>query len=383
MKRIVLFANTDWYLYNFRRSLAKRLEDLGYDVVLLSAPGEYGPRLRDMGFSWHPVAMDRRSLNPIRELATVWRVMRFVRAQRPFLVHNFTVKCAIYGSLAARFAGGIPRVNAIAGLGYVFSSNDALARALRPLTRLLLAFSLGGSKAGVIAQNPDDLGKLKQSKLVDPNRAWLIPSSGVNCVRFEVPERQQRPREYPLRVVLAARLLRSKGILEFAEAARILRKRGIPVEFLLAGTPDPGNPDSIREDDVWEWSEDGLLRWLGHVDDMATLFRECDVMALPSYYGEGLPRTLVEAAAAGLALVSTDMPGCRDAVIDGVTGIVMPPRDVDALVDALARLEADRAQVHSMGAAARTRALSEFDESIVNGRTIEVYEVLADGGRDR
>jgi glycosyltransferase involved in cell wall biosynthesis len=380
MKKIVLFANTDWYLYNFRRSLAKALEESGYDVVLLSPPGEYGARLSELGLCWHPIEMDRRSVNPFRELATVWRVLRFMRAQRPSLVHNFTVKCAIYGSLAARAVGGIPRVNAIAGLGYVFSSNDILARMLRPLTKALLAFSLGGSKSGMIAQNPDDLGKLRRSGLVDAERAWLIPSSGVDCARFDTPGRQVRTAERPLRVILAARLLRSKGIVEFAEAARILRKRGIPVEFLLAGKPDPGNPESIFEDVVQGWSNEGLLRWLGHVEDMANLFRECDVMALPSYYGEGLPRTLVEAAAAGLALVSTDMPGCRDAVIDGRTGIVVPPRDAVALADAIAALDADRMLVHRMGAAARERALLEFDERIVNRRTIEVYEALANRG---
>ncbi|MGN6112256.1 MAG: glycosyltransferase family 4 protein [Luteimonas sp.] len=374
--KIVLFANTDWYLYNFRRSLAKTLIDLGHEVVLLSPPGEYGHRLRALGLRWHPVEMDRRGLNPLWEALTIWRIVRFMRAERPCLVHNFTVKCAVYGSLAARLAGGV-RVNAIAGLGYVFSSDDALARALRPLTRAMLAFSLGGRGAGVIAQNPDDLRKLCQNGVVTSDRAWLIPSSGVNCARFDVPERKERPKSRPLRVVLAARLLKSKGIGEFAEAARILRGRGAPVEFLLAGTVDPGNPDSVAQGVVQKWVDEGLLRWLGHVEDMAGLYRECDVMALPSYYGEGLPRTLVEAAASGLALISTDMPGCRDAVIHGHTGILIPPRDAEALAVAIASLDDDRARAHSMGVAARERARLEFDERMVNARTIEVYGALA------
>jgi glycosyltransferase involved in cell wall biosynthesis len=373
--KVILFANTEWYLYNFRRSLAQTLVDLGHDVVLLSPPGEYGARLRALGLRWHSVEMDRRSLNPLREALTIWRIVRFMRAEQPCLVHNFTVKCAVYGSLAARLAGGV-RVNAIAGLGYVFSSGDALARALRPLTRALLAFSLGGRNSGVIAQNPDDLGKLRQNGVVRSDRAWLIPSSGVDCMRFNAPARQEREKPHPLRVVLAARLLKSKGIAEFAEAARILRERGASVEFLLAGTIDPGNPDSIGKEVVQTWADEGLIRWLGHVEDMAELFRECDVMALPSYYGEGLPRTLVEAAASGLALISTDMPGCRDAVVHGRTGILIPPRDATALAAAIASLDEDRARAYSLGVAARERARLEFDESIVNARTIEVYEAL-------
>jgi glycosyltransferase involved in cell wall biosynthesis len=375
--KIVLFANTDWYLYNFRRSLAAALVGAGHEVLLISPPGEYGERLQGLGFRWRALTMDRRSLNPLRELATIWRIATLLRRERPALIHNFTVKCSVYGSLAARLAGGIPRVNAIAGLGYVFSSDDAKARLLRPVTRALLSVSLRGSKSGLIVQNPDDLAELQRNGFVDPDRTWLIPSSGVDCSRFHVPDRAPRANDVPLRVVLAARLLKSKGIVEFAEAARIARERGINAEFILAGVPDPGNPESIPEAVVQAWHAENRLRWLGHVDDMAGLFRECDVMSLPSYYGEGLPRTLVEAAAAGLALVSTDMPGCRDAVVHGKTGLLVSPRSAEALVDAIAKLDADRERVRQMGIAARERALSEFAQEIVNARTMGAYEVLA------
>ena len=184
MSKIVLFANTDWYLYNFRRSLALALREAGHEVLLLSPPGEYGARLRALGLRWEPVPMDRRSLNPLREAAVLAHLWRLFRRERPDLVHGFTIKCAVYGSLAARAAGVPARVNAVTGMGYVFTSTDAKARALRPLVRLLMRAALDGRDARLILQNPDDVAVFEQARLVAPGHIRLIPGSGVDCVRF-------------------------------------------------------------------------------------------------------------------------------------------------------------------------------------------------------
>ena len=481
MSKIVLFANTDWYLYNFRRSLALALREAGHELLLLSPPGEYGARLRALGLRWEPVPMDRRSLNPLREAAVLAHLWRLFRRERPDLVHGFTIKCAVYGSLAARLAGVPARVNAVTGMGYVFTSTDAKARALRPLVRLLMRAALDGRDARLILQNPDDVAVFEQARLVAPGQIRLIPGSGVDCVRFAPggpgrargdvgdvgggrrgrgPDLRETPHpdvrghapntsvghvgptydtiatvgrghydtiatvgrgHYdtiatvgrghapdvrghapdidtpthpvgrghppdnaaappPFRVLLAARLLWDKGLAEFIDAARRLHGEGRAIDFLLAGDPDPGNPAAVPEATVNGWVDEGLLQWLGHVDDMPALLRSVDVAVLPSYR-EGLPKGLIEAAACGLPLVTTDVPGCREVVADGIDGLRVPVRDAAALAAAIARLHDDPALASRLGAAARTRALAEFDEQIVIARTLAVYREVLPGDR--
>lgn len=373
-QKIVLFANTDWYLYNFRRSLALVLLAHGYDLLLISPPGPYGEKLRALGMRWEPVPMDRRSLNPLREAKLLAWLVSLFRTERPVLVHGFTIKCAVYGSLAARLAGVQARVNAVAGMGYVFTSNDTKARVLRPLVRTLLRAALDGGNARLVLQNPDDVALFEAAGLVDRNHVRLIPGSGVDCSRFVARDGQRDPAR-PLRVLLAARLLWDKGLAEYVEAARRLRGEDRAIEFLLAGDPDPGNPAAVPESIVRGWADEGVLQWLGHVDDMAGLFASVDVVVLPSYR-EGLPKGLIEAAACALPLVTTDVPGCREVVSDGVDGLLVPVRDAAALAAAIARLHDDPELAARLGKAARAKALAEFDEQIVIARTLAVYREL-------
>ncbi len=372
--RIVLFANTDWYLYNFRRSLALALKARGYELLLISPPGPYGEKLRALGLRWEPVPMDRRSLNPLREAGLLAWLVALFRRERPSLVHGFTIKCAIYGSLSARFAGVPARVNAVAGMGYVFTSTDAKARLLRPVVRTLMHAALGGSNARLVLQNPDDVALFERSGVVDKARIRLIPGSGVDCSRF-TPRSAVRDPGQPLRVLLAARLLWDKGIAEYIAAARRLRSEGRPVRFLLAGDPDPGNPAAVPEDTVRAWADEGVVEWLGHVDNMPGLLADVDMVVLPSYR-EGLPKGLIEAAACALPLVTTDVPGCREVVSDGVDGLLVPVRDAAALASAIARLQDDPALGRRLGDAARTKVLARFDEGVVIGSTLDVYNEL-------
>jgi glycosyltransferase involved in cell wall biosynthesis len=372
--KIVLFANTDWYLYNFRRSLALALRDAGHDVLLLSPPGEYGERLRALGLRWKSLPMDRRSLNPLREFMLLLHLARLMRRERPALVHGFTIKCAIYGSLAARLASVPARVNSVAGMGYVFISNDLRARCLRPLVKLLMRLALDGKRARLILQNPDDVDLFERSGIVAPARIRMIQGSGVDCSRFQ--SRSDSFNASPACVLLASRLLWDKGLAEYVEAARQLRSECRNLRFLLAGDPDPGNPASVPEATVRAWAAEGVIEWLGHVDDMVSLLGSVQIVALPSYR-EGLPRTLIEAAACGLALVATDVPGCREVVTDGVDGLLVPVRDAAALAAALRKLDDDRALCRRLGVAARAKALDRFDERIVVERTLEVYRELS------
>jgi glycosyltransferase involved in cell wall biosynthesis len=379
MSKIILFANTDWYLYNFRRSLALALQAAGHEVLLVSPPGDYGARFHELGLRWMPLpAMDRRSLNPLREIRALAELVALFRRERPHLVHNFTIKCAVYGSLAGMLAGVPARINAVAGLGYVFASSDRRARLLRPLVRALMRFALRGRRARLILQNHDDARMFLDHRLIDEARVRVIAGSGVDCARF-VP--QTRPRNDPPRVLLAARLLWEKGLAEYVEASRSLRAQGRRVRFLLAGAFDPGNPAAVPEATVRGWADEGAIEWIGHVDDMPALFASSDIFVLPSYYREGLPKSLIEAAACALPLITTDMPGCRDVVTDGVDGLIVPPANADALCTAIARLLDAPELARTLGLAARARALAEFDERIVIRRTLETYgEVLHDPG---
>ena len=373
--KFVFYANTDWYLFNFRLSTALELKAHGHDVVMLSPPGDFGARFSALGFRWVPLQMDRASLNPIREAATLRRLVRVLKDEKPDVLHNFTVKCAVYGALAARAARIPAVVNAVAGMGYVFTSDRAHARALRPVVKALMRGTLGNGHSRLILQNPDDADAFVRSRMVAQDRIRVIRSSGVNTTRF-VPQARAATRS-PLRVLLAARLLWEKGIGEYVEASRLLKAEGRDIEFLLAGTPDYGNPRSVRHEEVEQWAREGWVNWLGHVDDMAALMASVDVMALPSYYREGVPRSLIEAAASGLALVTTDLAGCREVVSEhGVDGLHVEPRSAPSLAHCLKMLDDDRELVARLGAQARAKALAHFDERSVIRRTIDVYDEL-------
>ena len=375
--KAVLFANTDWYLYNFRRALAISLQRQGYDVLLISPAGPYGDKLRTLGLRWEPLPMARRSLNPLREAVLLWHLVRLLRREQAVLVHGFTIKCAVYGSLAARLAGVPARVNAVAGMGYVFTSPQLKARVLRPVVRSLLRLALGGSGARLILQNADDVALFRRAGLVDPEHIRLIRGSGVNCAQFAAGAHARAPGDGRMRVLLASRLLWDKGLAEFVAALRQLRQQGRTVHALLAGTPDPGNPAAVPEATIREWVAEGLVTWLGHVDDMAGLLGSVDVVVLPSHR-EGLPRTLVEAAACGLPLITTDVPGCREVVSDGVDGLLVPKGDSKALAQAIRQLQDDPELARRLSVAARLKARSQFDEHIVIQRTLEVYAELCE-----
>ena len=375
--KLVLFANTDWYLYNFRRSLALAIQEAGHEVLLVSPVGPYVEKLSNLGLRWMAAPMHRKSLNPFRELALMWWLLNLLKSEKPDLVHGFTIKCAVYGALAARWVGrriGRPaRVSAVAGMGYVFSSNDLKARLLRPWVSGLLQIALGGSNARLILQNPDDVALFEKAQLANPQQIRLIMGSGVNCDRLKPSNREQSDSPRPVKVLLIARLLWDKGIREYIEAARALRASN--VDFLLAGAPDAGNPAAIPEQTVRGWESEGLIRWHGHVEDMPTLYASVDMVVLPSYR-EGLPKTLIEAAACALPIVTTDVPGCREVVTHGVDGLLVPVKDSVALAGAIERLVANPKLRKQLGTAAREKALKKFDEKAVIRQTLAVYSEL-------
>jgi glycosyltransferase involved in cell wall biosynthesis len=369
--KVIFFANTDWYLFNFRLGLARYLKGKGAEVVFLSPAGEYAPLIEAAGFRWLALPMDRRSLNIVRELKLLNKIVQIFKAEKPDFVHNFTVKCVVYGSLAAQLAGIGGRINAVAGLGYIFSSKSTKARLLKPLVKLLLRIALRGSQSELILQNPDDLALFRRLGLIATERIHLIKGSGVDSSRF-APLQHQRGKRF--RILLASRLLWEKGIRDYIGAARLLRGRADELEFLLAGSSDPGNPSAVPERDIAQWDKEGLVEVLGHVEQMDALMRTVDLVVLPSYYGEGVPRGLIEAAAMGLPIITTNAPGCREIVDDGVNGFLVPVKDEQALASKIEYL-LDKPEIcQQFGAAGRQKVLEEFDEQIVFQKTRAVYQ---------
>ena len=382
--KILLFANTEWYLYNFRLPLARYLRDQGHEVVMLSPPGPYVARLQAAGFRALTVPMQRRSLNLMRELALFQDIRQIYAQERPDLAHHFTIKCVVYGGLAARLTGVAARSHAVTCLGHVFTSDSFKTHLLRPFVRVGLLLAIGGTNSRLIVQNPDDLADFQRHHLIKPARIRLIRGSGVDTKRFR-PVEHQPPHPNPapsggrglesLKILLASRLLWEKGVGEYVAAARQLRQEGIAAEFLLAGDLDPGNPASIPVEQLDRWRQDSDVTLLGHIDDMATLLAQTDIAVLPSYR-EGTPRSLLEAAACGLPLVTTDAPGCREIVQHEVNGLLVPVKDAAALAAALRRLCQEPATRQRMGRASRAKALAEFDERLVFEQTLAVYEEL-------
>jgi glycosyltransferase involved in cell wall biosynthesis len=364
--KIILFSNTSWSLYNFRLVLARDLRQRA-EVILLSPPDEYSPRLEAAGFRWIPFPMSRQGMNPFYELLTIWRLFQLYRREKPDLVHHFTIKCMLYGSLAAWLAS-VPAVNTVTGLGYAFAQTDWRGRILNSFVRAAYRFVLRGTQ--VIFQNPDDRAEFVRERLVDSAHATLIRGSGIELSLYNpLPE----PDGQPL-VLMAARMLRDKGVAEFVEAARRLRTSGLVARFALVGDTDAGNPAAIPHWQLKAWQEEGAVEWWGWRDDMPAVLASAHIVCLPSYYKEGLPRLLLEAAACARPIVTTDTPGCREAVRHGVNGLLVPPRDAAALAESLRTLIVDPDLRVRMGHAGRRMAEEEFNIERVNAATLEVYD---------
>lgn len=369
--RLLFVVTEDWYFCSHRLHIAVAARRAGFDVAVATRVGRDAARIEAAGLRLHGIGLARGGLHPWRELMSFLELLRIYRRERPDLVHHVAVKPVIYGSLAA-WLSGVPRVvNALAGLGFLFSSRSLKARLLRPLATIAYRLLLGGRGRVLILQNPDDRDMFARRGLAPTAAIRLIRGSGVDTGRYcPRPE----PEGVPL-VVLPARLLRDKGVLEFVEAARILRANGVAARFALVGEGDPENPASIAPARIDAWRAEGVVEAWGRRDDMADVFGLSALVCLPSYR-EGLPKALLEAASCGRAIVATDVPGCREAVAHGDNGLLVPPHDATALAGAIASLLADPSLRRRMGERGRQRVVAQFAEDRIAAETLAVYREL-------
>jgi glycosyltransferase involved in cell wall biosynthesis len=370
MPKLLFLVTEDWYFYSHRLQLAIEAKRKGYSVIVATRVQAHGERILAEGFKLIPIHMVRHSAGLCQELSSILELVRIYRAERPDIVHHVALKPVLLGSIAALFANTPNVINAIAGMGYIFSSQSLKARLLRPLIRASLKFLLKRSNTMTILQNPDDRQMLIQEGLVKGEQTKLIRGSGVDTKTFyPFPE----PPGPPI-IILASRMLWDKGIKEFIEAAQLLRDRNINARFILAGESDSSNLSAVPAEQLEAMNKDGIVEWWGKQDDMPGLFASSHIVCLPSFYGEGVPKVLIEAAACGRPIITTDWPGCREIVRHEVNGLLAPIKDSVALADSLLRLINDPGLRHDMGSRGRQIAVTEFSSGKVIEETLSLYK---------
>jgi glycosyltransferase involved in cell wall biosynthesis len=369
--KLLFVVNVDWFFLSHRLPIALQAMRQGYEVHVATGITDRFDELRCHGLIVHPLVIKRSSTGLVAEVRTFWEILQLFKKEQPDIVHLVTIKPVLFGGIAARLAGVPAVVAAISGLGYVFIAKGWKAKTVRSCVAGLYRLALGKRKLQVICQNPDDRETLVRAAGLSLHKVAMIPGSGVDLSAYTPTP---LPQGVPV-VVMAARLLADKGVYEFIAAAQLLRKRGVDARFLLAGEPDPGNPASVKAEELLAWRSAGTVEILGQRDDIIGLFAASSLVVLPSYR-EGLPRVLIEAAASGRAVVTTDVPGCRDAVVQDQTGILVPPRDTVALADAIQCLLEDAELCARMGQAGRILAEEKFSIEKVVAAHMLIYRNL-------
>lgn len=384
--RLLFVVTEDWAFLRHRLPMAKAALAMGLKVAVATRVSGHADAIRALGIEVFDTPVDRAGLSPIKDLRYLAHLARVFRRFRPDLIHNIAAKPVLYGTLAAKLAArqaGI--INAFTGLGILYTGDRDGRRSLksRALGRLLTALLRGtctSPRVHMLVQNPDDRDHLLANGIGRAEHSHLIPGSGVDLDQF--PARPDPPAP-PIRAVLVGRLLKTKGVVEFAEAAQILKDRGRDIHMILVGAPDADNPTSVTEAELQTWARAGIVEWPGESDDVAAVWANAHIAVLPSYR-EGLPKSLLEAAASARPMVATDVPGCRELVKDDENGLLVPPGDAAALADAIEALATDSDKRNRFGDAARRSVEHTFSADAIGEKIAALYKaVLAEGGLSR
>ncbi|MEW8027580.1 MAG: glycosyltransferase family 4 protein [Candidatus Thiodiazotropha sp.] len=367
--RLILFVVNDaGFFLSHRLPLALAARKQGYDICVATPPGDGVEQIKAEGLRYRQVSLSRSGANPLAELRTIWNLYRLYRELQPLIVHHVTIKPVLYGTLAARVANVSAVVNAISGLGFVFLARGWFSAMARSAVLTSYRWLFSRKRLWVIVQNRDDYDYLLDKECLSQDKIELIRGSGVDVDNFVISAEND---DLPL-VVLPGRMLWDKGVGEFVEAAQQLHRMGIKARFALVGGIDPNNPESVPAARLAEWAREGDVEWWGNRQDMPGIYSNAHIVCLPSYR-EGLPKVLLEAAATGRAIVATDVPGCREVVIEGENGLLVPARESGPLAEALRRLITNPALRQSMGRKGRAMAEAEFSIHHVVERHMNIY----------
>jgi len=361
-------------MYNFRRNLFREIQARGGAVVAAGAAGDgFEAKIQALGVPFVPLPIDKSGINPRADVILLWTLYRWYRRERPDIVHHFTIKPVIYGSLAAQMAG-VPRViNTVTGLGHVFMAKERVW--LRRLVELMYRLALRCADL-TFFQNREDQELFVERHLVARSKARMVAGSGVDLEYFQPSGGRQADSGTGCRFLLMARLLREKGVYEFVEAARLAKQEYPETRFELLGSRDERNPTVVPLADIEKWSEEGVVNWLGETQDVRPFVAEADVVVLPSYR-EGTPRALLEAAAMEKPVIATDVAGCREVVEHGINGLLVPAKNPRELEAAMVAMREDPALRARMGKAGRVKVEREFSEAIVLQNILKAYTEVA------
>ena len=372
--KLLFLVTEDWYFCSHRLPVARAARDAGFAVSVATRVRDHGAEIRAEGFALIPLHWKRRGDGVLGGLRAIAEIAQVYRSERPDILYHVALKAVLFGGIAARlaFLGRTrpPMVAAVMGLG-----SSAASRLRRRVLGWALRAGAGGGM--VVCQNAEDRAALADFGF-DPRRIALIRGSGVDTAHFA-----PLPEPAGCTVALVGRMLRSKGVLDAAAAVSLLRADGLAVDLILAGGADSDSADSLSEAELRALGREPGITWLGHIGDVRPVWRDAAIALLPSSYGEGVPKALLEAASCGRPIIASDRPGCRDVVVHGETGLLVPPGDVAALAAAIRTLAGDPALRHRMGAAGRARVLSEFAEERVAEQTLTLLRSVLTGGDRR
>jgi glycosyltransferase involved in cell wall biosynthesis len=367
--RLLYVVTEDWFFLAHRLPMARAARAAGFEVHVATRVVDGAPAIAAEGFALHPVPFVRGKVSPLGTLRAIRELRKIHRAIKPALVHHVALQASVVGSIAA-LGHPVPRVNALTGLGYTFTSRTANALLLRPIVAGLLPWLVNRPESVVLVENPDDAASMRALGIPE-TRIVTIPGSGVDVEMLRpLPEPEESPT-----VAFVGRLLDDKGIRTLLAAHRLLRQRGSPVKLLIAGRPDPANPTSVSEQEAAGWNREPGVTWLGYVDDIAALWGRAHIAVLPSRR-EGLPKSLLEAAACGRPMIASDVPGCREVARPGETGLLVPPDRPEALAAAIEQLAGSPELRARYGAAARRLAVERFSADAIGRQTVELYRRL-------
>ena len=372
--KILFIISEDWYFVSHRLALAKSAIQVGYNVALLSRYTNHRKAIENANIETIDWPLDRSSKNPIKELIAIISVISSIRQFRPSIIHSVAMKPVIYSSIASLFTGLDNRIFALAGLGFVFTSNKSYAKILRPFLKVIFSLLFKGKKTKLILQNPDDQRQLLSEGVINLKNIRLIRGAGVDTKTFSF---KTIPSNMPI-IILPSRMLWAKGIQDFIDCAKVINIDNIMARFVLVGTPDDQNPDSISTQLLTEWHKDGVIEWWEFQSDMPNVFHQSTIVCLPTTYGEGLPKSLLEAASCGRPIVAYDVPGCREIVKDGYNGYLVQPKSIDGLVEAIILLINNYKLCVQMGKDGRKLVKKYFTQEKIAQETMAVWdEVLA------
>lgn len=377
IKFLMILNHIDWF-WSHRLPLAKAIMGKGWQLNVATHGAERDIKMKEMGVSGRALPQHGKSLDVVAQLKLMCGMYKNIKELQPDIIHVITIRYAFYAGIVTRLMGYKPVAFTVAGLGSLYTAPGLKMRVIRFFALPIFRFAFGGKGKFIIFQNPDDQKAMLDSNIVKAEQTTVIRGSGVDLTEFPY-EAYVENDETPI-ILFTSRLLREKGITDFIEAARILQKKGVKARFVVAGDVYEDNARSLSKTEMQGYHDEGVIEWLGHCNDMPDLLRRAMMIVLPSYYGEGVPKVLLETAAIGRPIVTCDAPGCREAVEHEVNGVLVAPQSPEEIAEAIDMLMSDPEKRHCYGAAGRKRVEEDFHVDSVVNRTMGVYAKLLEAG---